>query len=122
MERFFGVSLDPSFRWGDGSWVGIERMREKSLTTFSDHVSLRAMETIPVSKFKATCLAVLQRVNRTGKPVLVTRFGEPVAEVVPPRRRASGAEWLGAMSGRVRISGDVVGPAGDARDWAAMRR
>ena len=40
------------------------------------------METISVSRFKATCLAVLQRVKRTGKPVLITRFGEPVAELV----------------------------------------
>jgi antitoxin (DNA-binding transcriptional repressor) of toxin-antitoxin stability system len=77
---------------------------------------------MPVSKFKATCLAVLQRVHRTGKPVLVTRFGEPVAEVVRPQPRASRTDWLGAMSGRVRISGDVVGPAAEARDWAAMRR
>ena len=92
------------------------------LTTFYDHVSLRAMETMPVSKFKATCLAVLQRVKRTGRPVLVTRFGQPVAEVIRPQRLASGADWLGAMTGRASISGDVVGPAADTRAWAALRR
>src|SRR6266404_5716433 len=42
------------------------------------------MEEIAISKFKATCLAVLERVRKTGRPVLVTRFGEPVAELVPP--------------------------------------
>ena len=41
------------------------------------------METMAVSKFKASCLAVLQRVRRTRKPVLITRFGKPVAEIVP---------------------------------------
>jgi len=71
------------------------------------------METIPVSKFKATCLAVLQRVKRTGRPVLITRFGQPIAEVIPPQRRASRSDWLGVMAGRVEISGDVVGPAVD---------
>ena len=35
-----------------------------------------------VSRFKATCLAVLQRVMRTGRPILLTRFGEPVAELL----------------------------------------
>jgi hypothetical protein len=35
-----------------------------------------AMETIAISKFKAKCLSVLQRVKRTGKPGLVTRFGQ----------------------------------------------
>jgi prevent-host-death family protein len=47
------------------------------------------METIPVSRFKATCLAVVQRVKRTGRPVLITRYGQPVAEVVPPSRPAA---------------------------------
>lgn len=90
------------------------------MTTISDHVRLAAMESIPVSKFKATCLAVLQRVKRTGRPVVITRFGQPVAEVVPPQRRASKEEWLGAMAGRIKISGDVVGPAADAGTWAAV--
>jgi prevent-host-death family protein len=80
------------------------------------------MESIPVSKFKATCLAVIQRVKRTGRPVLITRFGRPVAEVGPPKPRASRSDWLGAMAGRAIISGDVVGPAMDARTWAAIRR
>jgi len=79
------------------------------------------MESIPVSKFKATCLAVLQRVKRTGRPVLVTRFGEPVAEVVPPQRQASTSQWLGAMAGRVKFAGDVVGPVADAKSWSALR-
>ncbi|MEJ7668773.1 MAG: hypothetical protein WKH97_08575 [Casimicrobiaceae bacterium] len=92
------------------------------LTTISDHVSLFAMESIPVSKFKATCLAVLQRVKRTGRPLLITRFGQPVAEVIPPRVRASRSEWLGAMAGRAEFSGDIVGPAVDAKTWAAMSR
>ncbi len=80
------------------------------------------MESIPVSKFKATCLAVLQRVKRTGRPVLVTRFGQPVAQVAPPARKASKSDWLGAMAGRAKIIGDVVGPAADAKTWSAMSR
>ncbi len=81
-----------------------------------------AMESIPVSKFKATCLAVLQRVKRTGRPVLITRFGQPVAEVIPPRVRASRSKWLGAMAGRMEISGDIVGPSVNAKTWAAISR
>jgi prevent-host-death family protein len=92
------------------------------LTIISDHVGLTAMESMPVSKFKATCLAVLQRVKRTGRPVLVTRFGQPVAEVIPPRRRASRSDWLGSMAGSAEITGDVVGPVTDAESWAALRR
>jgi prevent-host-death family protein len=38
-------------------------------------------DTIPISAFKARCLAVLKRVKQTGRPIVVTRFGEPVAEI-----------------------------------------
>jgi prevent-host-death family protein len=80
------------------------------------------METIPVSKFKATCLAVMQRVKRTGCPVLITRFGEPIAELVAPTRRARGAPWLGSMQGSVEVVGDELAPALPARYWNALRK
>jgi prevent-host-death family protein len=80
------------------------------------------VESIPVSKFKATCLAVLQRVRRTGRSVVITRFGQPVAEVVPPQRRVSKSDWLGGMAGRVKITGDIVGPVIDAETWDAFKQ
>ncbi len=78
------------------------------------------MEEIAISKFKATCLAVLERVRKTGQPVLVTRFGEPVAEVVPPVPKP-GKRVLGAMRGTIRIVGDIVGPISDPDDWDVLR-
>jgi len=41
-------------------------------------------QTIPISRFKATCLRLLDDVNKTGQPLLVTRNGEPIALVSPP--------------------------------------
>ena len=75
-----------------------------------------------MSKFKATCLAVLQRVRRTGRPVRITRFGKPVADVVPPRLAQPEQSWMGAMAGRARVTGDVVSPVGEAAEWEALRR
>jgi antitoxin (DNA-binding transcriptional repressor) of toxin-antitoxin stability system len=80
-----------------------------------------AMETIAISKFKATCLAVLQRVKRTGKPVLVTRFGKAIAEIVPPSGRGRGLAWIGSFRSRGRVVGDIVSPAADERDWDVLR-
>lgn len=74
-----------------------------------------------VSKFKATCLAVLDRVRRTGRPLRVTRFGKPIADVVPPQRVTRVPTWLGAMRGRGRVAGDLVAPAENARIWDALR-
>ncbi len=79
------------------------------------------MEEIAISKFKATCLAVLERVRKTGKPVLVTRFGEPVAEVVPPPIPQRPKGWLGSLAGTGRIVGDIVSPASDEQDWEVLR-
>ena len=79
------------------------------------------MDTIAISKFKATCLAVLERVRRTRKPILITRFGEPVAEVVPPSPPSRSKEWLGSMSGTIQITGDIVSPAENELEWEALR-
>jgi prevent-host-death family protein len=78
-------------------------------------------ETIAISKFKATCLAVLDRVHRTGKPVIVTKHGEPIAEVVPPSPPARDSSWLGSMRGTVRYLGDIVSPVSDPEEWEALR-
>jgi prevent-host-death family protein len=79
------------------------------------------METLAISKFKATCLAVLERVRRTGQSVLVTRFGEPVAQITPPPVPAPGGRWLGTFRDSGEIVGDVVAPASDEEDWDALR-
>ncbi len=77
------------------------------------------MKEIPISKFKATCLAVLERVRKTGEPVLVTRFGQPVAEINRPGGLK--AIRLGGGAGTVEILGDIVGPIGDISDWEAAQ-
>jgi prevent-host-death family protein len=79
------------------------------------------MESMAISEFKATCLAVLERVRRTKKPVLITRFGEPVAEVVPPSAPPRPKSWIGSMAGTGKILGDIVSPIGKKRDSEAAR-
>jgi len=74
-----------------------------------------------ISKFKATCLAVLERVRKTRKPVLVTRRGEPIAEVVPPPPAAKPKKFVGSMAGTGRIVSDIVGPASEEAEWEALR-
>jgi prevent-host-death family protein len=40
-------------------------------------------KTIMASRFKAECLALLDQVERTRVPLVVTKHGRPVARVVP---------------------------------------
>jgi antitoxin (DNA-binding transcriptional repressor) of toxin-antitoxin stability system len=79
------------------------------------------MQQISVSKFKATCLAVLEKVRRTGEPVEVTRFGEVISEIVPPRQEQRKTHWLGSMRASGRLLGDIVAPTTDERDWEVLK-
>ena len=78
------------------------------------------MREIAVSKFKATCLAVIEDVRRTRRPVRITRFGKPVAEVVPASA-APAQSWLGSMRDSLEIAGDIVGPVGAFARWTSRR-
>ena len=80
------------------------------------------MREIAISKFKATCLEVLERVRKTRKPVLVTRFGKPIAEVQPASAPKPTGDWLGSLAGTAKIRGDIVSPASDAEDWEVLKK
>ncbi len=79
------------------------------------------MKEIAISEFKARCLGILEQVRKTRSPVRVTRFGLPVAEVVPPSPQKRPANWLGCMAGTGSIVGDIVAPTENENDWDASR-
>ena len=62
---------------------------------------------IAAGKFKAECLALLDRVAETGESLVVTKRGRPVARIVPivetPRT---------SMVGTMTFHGDIVEPLG----------
>jgi antitoxin (DNA-binding transcriptional repressor) of toxin-antitoxin stability system len=80
------------------------------------------MREIPVSKFKATCLATLAEVERTGVPVRVTRFGKPLAEIVPPKKNGKKKKsWLGCLADQSEILGDLMDTSEAWGDWGRSR-
>jgi prevent-host-death family protein len=78
------------------------------------------MRDVPISKFKAKCLGLIEEVHKTRQPLRITRHGKPVAEVIPagpsPKRN-----FLGDMAGSVEILGDIVSPVIDLDDFEAYR-
>lgn len=67
------------------------------------------MDSMSISEFKATCLAVLERVRVTGIPLLISRHGEPVAEIGPPRPPATASrQFLGRLRGTAQIVGNIT--------------
>jgi prevent-host-death family protein len=79
------------------------------------------MEEVAISEFKAKCLALLERVRQTKKPLRITRFGKPVAEVVPPSPDTDQIRWIGSMKDSMQILGDIVAPVVDEADIQALR-
>lgn len=79
------------------------------------------MEEMAISKFKATCLATLERVRRTGRPLRVTRFGKPVADIVPPSPDRPQRLWLGSLRGTLEIRGDILAPSSELVAWEALK-
>jgi prevent-host-death family protein len=74
-----------------------------------------------ISKFKATCLSVVDRVRKTRTPILITRHGVPVAQLMPPPPAEQPKSWLGSLAGTVQIHGDIVGPLTTGADWDALK-
>ncbi len=76
------------------------------------------MTSLSVSEFKATCLSVIARVQRSGQTFLITKHGHPVAELVPTRApRHKGRGFLGRMRAEFDIVGDVMSPVLTAGEW-----
>ena len=74
------------------------------------------MKSVSASEFKSRCLALLEDVRRTRRPLLVTRHGKPVAEIAPhvPAKRRRG----NPLKDSVLFQDDLVSPVGVPWDGA----
>jgi len=78
------------------------------------------MKKVTISEFRTHLYAILKRVQRTKRPVLVTRFGKPAVQIRPADPIAS-RNLFGFMKGEITIIGDIVVPASDPDDWEVLR-
>ena len=65
------------------------------------------MHAIQASEFKAKCLRLMDEVAKTGRPLVITKNGKPVATLSPYRRKQP---LFGLHRGKVHILGDIVAP------------
>lgn len=73
--------------------------------------------TVPAGEFKAKCLKLIDEVAETRKPLVVTKRGKPVAQVIPMPLKPR--DIVGSMKGSVTILGDIISPL-DV-EWDAMK-
>ncbi|HET6228462.1 MAG TPA: type II toxin-antitoxin system Phd/YefM family antitoxin [Longimicrobiaceae bacterium] len=74
-------------------------------------------EWISAAEFKTHCLRLIEQVRQDRKQVVVTRYGQPVARLVPYDLEP--APVLGHLAGSVTFYGDLVSPIGEEWDAGA---
>jgi prevent-host-death family protein len=72
---------------------------------------------VGAAEFKARCLQLMEEVQRTRQPLVVTKRGKPLVRLTPAARQQ--APVFGALKGTVAIHGDIVAPI-DV-EWEAGR-
>jgi prevent-host-death family protein len=75
---------------------------------------------IRASVFKARCLAIMDNVQSTGEPVIVTKRGTPVVKVVPIQ--AGGDDLFGFMAGKFKVVGDIESPLVPLKHWKITKK
>ena len=71
------------------------------------------LPSIGAGEFKAECLRLLDDVARTRQPLVITKRGKPVAQLVPMPDAPS---LFGALAGSVVLEDDLVSPIGTSWD------
>jgi prevent-host-death family protein len=78
------------------------------------------MKEMRASIFKARCLKVMNDIQATGEPVIVTKRGKPVVKVIP--LMPENDDIFGFMAGKFKIIGDIESPAVPLKHWQVMRK
>ena len=65
---------------------------------------------LAAGEFKATCLSLMDEVAATGREIVITKRGKPVAKLVPYRSYQPKKSILGALAHTGVILGDIVSP------------
>lgn len=73
------------------------------------------MRTIKASEFKAKCLKLMDEVAETGEPLVITKNGRPVSQLVPYHRKPG--TLFGILRNSLTIRGDIISPIDD--EWEA---
>ena len=70
---------------------------------------------IGAGEFKAKCLGLLDNVQKHRTEIIITKYGKPVAKLVPIEE--SPQSVFGRMKGSVTFMGDILSPIDD--EWDA---
>ena len=70
---------------------------------------------IPAGEFKAKCLQLMDEVKSLHVEIIITKFGKPVAKLVP-MQELSPRSLFGCLKGSVKRADDLIAPTGASWD------
>jgi prevent-host-death family protein len=76
---------------------------------------------VPATKFKAQCLALMDRVAERRETYVITKRGKPVAKLVPADPPAA-RSIFGCMADQTEIVGDIEKPLWTDEQWKQFER
>lgn len=71
-------------------------------------------KTISAAQFKATCLELMDKVEKSRTEIVITKRGKPAAKLVPYEAATPSA--FGFMAGTATVQGDIVSSLDDFWD------
>ncbi len=79
----------------------------------------RVVREVAASELKNAWHELLDRVSQAREEIVVTRYGKPIARLVPvePEEGAERASLFGWLEGTVTVRGDIIAPTGE--EWEA---
>lgn len=77
------------------------------------------MKTMAAGSFKVHCLAVMDEVQAKRETIVITKYGKPVAKLVPADQDVD--DIYNFLAGKGAITGDVVSPAISHEDWGDLK-
>jgi prevent-host-death family protein len=80
------------------------------------------MTTVSATNFKAKCLALIDEMNRTLVPIVVTNRGKPVATMYPAASTSQTEKpFIGLMKDSVKSFQDPFTPVLNDHEWDALQ-
>ena len=72
---------------------------------------------ISAGEFKAKCLRLMDDVQKQQREIIITKYGKPVAKLVPVKGKEGRTSIVGLLEGTVKIHDDLTAPTGE--HWEA---
>jgi prevent-host-death family protein len=77
------------------------------------------MKRMRASTLKLRCYSVIEQIQKSREPVIVTSKGKPIVKIVPIESEPD--DLFGFMAGKVKIIGDIESPVVPLDQWKVMK-